>query len=493
MTADVKEPAAAGLNPAAFRVLARLWGGYASASVAMAIALAVLSQHFGHDINMTDRPCLALAGVLVFAGAAFAVSVPLLVKWSDASSINQKQTLLLIIVASGLAARLIMFVSEPMLENDYQRYLWDGGVTAHGYNPYGTSPQAVIETGPAGVLGPLASGAGETLQRIGHKTLTTIYPPVAQGAFAIAHLIAPWSLNAWRSVLLVCDLATLALLVKMLDATVRSRLWAGLYWLNPVVLKESFNSAHMEPILLPLFLLSLYLAWRKRPVLGTVALALAAGVKLWPILLVPVLWRPLLKDWRKLALVVAIFAAFMALWLIPMIFSGPIGNSGLAVYAETWKTNSALSPAVESMAAALLSSAGLSGASGAIASRVLIGLILAGLALVVARRPWDTLGDLLTRASVIVAALVLLSPAQYPWYTLWVAPFLVFVPSRAFLLLTATIPLYYTSFYFAAHDVPEVFTNFVVWVIWVPVWLFAVLNIVRPQRVPAMASPAIST
>jgi hypothetical protein len=32
------------------------------------------------------------------------------------------------------------------------------------------------------------------------------------------------------------------------------------------------------------------------------------------------------------------------------------------------------------------------------------------------------------RASLMVAALVLLSPAQFPWYVVWFAPFLAFRP-----------------------------------------------------------------
>lgn len=487
------EQEAAGLAPAACRVLYLLWGGYSGVTLVFAIALTALSQRFGYDVDVAAMPILTLTGILVLAGAIFAMSVPSLVRRGESASIVQQRTLLLAIVAVGLLARIILFFGEPMLENDFQRYLWDGGVTTHGYSPYAISPLTVIQSGSTGVLGSLADEAGETLQRIGHKNLTTIYPPVAQIAFATAHLIEPWSLTAWRTVLLACDLATLGLLILLLDAAARSRLWVALYWLNPVALKEAFNSAHMEPILLPLALLSLYLTWRKHLVFGTVALALAAGVKLWPALLAPLFWRPLLGDWRRLAAAGFIFGTLMALWLTLMLMPGAAETSGLAAYAESWMTNSALYPALQSAVDSGLNRAGFVGVDAAFVTRGVIGFTLAGLALALARRPWNTLDQLLAQASAVVAALVLLSPAQYPWYTLWFAPFLVFTPSRAFLLLTATIPLYYTSFHFAARDVPEVFTNVVVWVIWAPVWLVAVLEIVKPQRQRVLMPQSTST
>ena len=50
-----------------------------------------------------------------------------------------------LIIAVGLVSRIILIPSQPVLENDYYRYLWDGAVTAHGYNPYVYSPEAAMD------------------------------------------------------------------------------------------------------------------------------------------------------------------------------------------------------------------------------------------------------------------------------------------------------------------------------------------------------------
>jgi hypothetical protein len=319
-------------------------------------------------------------------------------------------------------------------------------------------------------LAPLAAQSGTVIHRVNHKALTTIYPPVAQGAFAVAYLIKPWSLTAWRGVLLACDIATLVLLLALLKAIGRSPLWIALYWLNPVVLKELFNSAHMDAVILPPVLLSLFLAARRRPLLATAALGFAAGVKLWPILLAPLIWRASSDDWRKLGWSVALCASLLLLWLAPMVMEGLNENVGLVAYVEHWKTNSALFPLLEQTMDTGLQWVDLTNIAPGVAAKVIIGVILVSLATALAWPPVTDLHVLIGRSSLIIAALLLLSPAQYPWYTTWLAPFLVFRPYRAFLLLTATIPLYYASFHFYSHEIPEVFSTYVVWAIWVPVW-----------------------
>ena len=51
-------------------------------------------------------------------------------------AVPDKRILLYVILAAGLFCRLLMFLPEPVMEDDYQRYMWDGAVTANGYNPY---------------------------------------------------------------------------------------------------------------------------------------------------------------------------------------------------------------------------------------------------------------------------------------------------------------------------------------------------------------------
>jgi hypothetical protein len=111
----------------------------------------------------------------------------------------------------------------------------------------------------------------------------------------------------------------------------------------------------------------------------------------------------------------------------------------------------------------------------------MIALTLGVLALSPSFKPLRSADDIIGRASLIAAALVLLSPAQFPWYAVWFSPFLAFRPWTGFLVLTATAPLYYTSFHLAALGEPEVFKRYVVWIIWVPVWAALAFDAVRER------------
>jgi len=317
------------------------------------------------------------------------------------------------------------------------------------------------------------------LRRINHSDLKTVYPPVTQAAFSFAYLLKPWSLNAWRSVLLLSDLATLALILVLLRKVGRSLLWSALYWWNPIVIKELFNSAHMEAVVLPFVLLALWLAIRNRPMASALSLAFAAGAKIWPALLLPIVLRGRSFDARQVICATVLLVAVVALWAMPIWLGGLDQHSGFVAYLSSWQTNSALFPALERAAATVLPPE----PAGFVARGIIaVGLVL--LAVQLSLKPIETPDDLMGRASFFVGALVLFSPAQFPWYAVWFAPFLAFRPWSGFLLLTATIPLYYASFYFLSRESLEIFDSVVVWIIWVPVWAALAFEAARKIRRP---------
>lgn len=433
------------------------WLALGLALTALAAALAIASPLFGYAHAVRDMPVISLAGGLVAAGLLF-LALLWLVPASERLGRNIVRFLLWGMLAAGLAMRLVLFASAPVLEDDYQRYLWDGAVTAHGLNPYATSPEAAKAADPAySALGRLAVESGPVLARVNHPHLRTLYPPVAQAAFALSHELGPWSLTAWRAVILVLDLASIALILLLLREVGRAPLWAALYWWNPVVLKELFNAAHMEALVIPLVLAGLLLAVRKRLLGATSALTLAAGAKIWPLVLLPLIWRPLLDSPRRLALAALFAATGCALFAWPVLSAGLDSTSGFVAYASKWKTNSALFPLIETATAPLL-------------ARALVVTTLAAVVLWQCRTPHQDSEDILRRAAIIVAALFLLSPAQFPWYYLWVLPLLCLYPVPGLLVLTATLPLYYTAFYFLPRSTYETFSNGIVWLIWLPAW-----------------------
>lgn len=459
------------------------WALCGAAIVAGAAVLTLASPRFGFDVDVADMPILPAVAALAAAGLAYAVGIVALVKRSIGRGGQSSLALMALVIAAGLAARLILFGSEPILEDDYYRYLWDGAVSASGRDPYAISPADALLGANGDGLKVLAREAGANLERVNHPELRTLYPPVAQAVFALAHVVGPWSLTTWRALLLGFDIATLALIVTLLTAAGRSPLWSALYWWNPIVLKEVYNSAHFDVVALPFALGALLLSTRGRPVLAATSLALAAGVKVWPALLLPLVLRPVLGDARRQTVAMLVFASLAALFAAPVLLAGLDETSGLRAYVSLWQTNSALFPALRNLASQALAAAGVPGLDTGLAVRALIAGVLAAIAIGQSLKPAADTDDLMGRASLIVAALLIVSPAQFPWYYLWVAAFIPFRPWFGMRLMAATLPLYYAGHYLIAHDQAALVRDVVVWIIWVPVWLSLLVEWMRPQRV----------
>ncbi len=465
------------------------WVALGGLLAALAGVLAAVSKHYRADADLIGMPAIPLATGLVGAGLVFLLTLPL-IRASIARGLGFDRHLLVLMIGLGMVLRMLLFWSTPAFEDDWYRYLWDGAVTANGYNPYAVSPDEAQGEPYAYSLQPLAHKSGVVIERVNHSHLKTIYPPVAQAAFALAYLIKPFSLSAWRIVLLLSELAALGLLIALLREAGRSPLWAALYWWNPVVVKEIINSAHMEGIVTPLVLAALLLTLKKRPLAASGMLGLAIGAKLWPVMLAPLVLRPLLAEPKRLAGAIALLLALLGLWAWPIIAGGIDQTSGFIAFAQHWRTNSALFPALQDAASLLLSPCGLGETTPGVITRGLLAAIVGLFALWTAQRPIDGAQDLMQRAGLVTGVLYLLSPAQFPWYAIWMLPFLCFRPWLGLLAVTALVPIYYAAFHFIARDTHEIFRNYVVWAIWIPVWALLAREAWRERRKPTQSLAA---
>lgn len=425
------------------------------------------SHRFGYGIDNAQSP-IGLFVALLIASASAHLLILTRIRHTPA-----KSWLVIWMIGIGVVLRMGAMFSEPILEDDFYRYLWDGGVLAHGHNLFTSVPEKAAEGGPktSEELHALARDSGIVVQRVNHPSLATCYPPVAQLVFAAAHFAAPWSLTAWRLVLFAFDTVTLLLLFAILRRLGRSPLYAAVYWC-PLVIKEGFNSAHMDIAILPLVLGALWFGLRSDRVRDQAAalglLGLAAGIKLWPVILAPLLLRRLVKKPTALLASLAVFVSVLGIIVFTLIPSFRLGDtSGFLAYGQRWQMNDALFMAIMWVVRRL---PGLGAHASLMARGVAAGILALVIGLAI-RRESTTAEVMLRRSLWIIAALFLLSPTQFPWYYLWVLPFLVFSPRPSLLLLTALLPFYYLRFRFKALGHVEYFDHGIVWLEYVPVWL----------------------
>jgi hypothetical protein len=158
--------------------LGRLWpilGGLVAAS--HAAGLLVLGRWLDADAGRGLRLQLAL---WLLSGGLWLALLGALRMTADWSRVRERRALLFFAVL-GLFMRLPALALPVVHLTDVYRYLWDGQVQLAGLDPYAGSPEAPLYE-------PLrsTSAAGELFARINHRHLPTIYPPVAQAAFALS-------------------------------------------------------------------------------------------------------------------------------------------------------------------------------------------------------------------------------------------------------------------------------------------------------------------
>lgn len=377
-----------------------------------------------------------------------------------------------VMIGAGLAMRLVWFGVPAPLEDDYQRYLWDGAVVAAGGNPYAVAPAWVRDGGAVpGVIAGLAGPGAGVLAAINFPELTTIYPGVAQGVFALAHWVKPWSLDGLRVVFLMADVAALGVLVGLLAAMGQSMLVAALYWLNPLVVFSIFGTGHVDGVMVGLLtgaLLAVMSAW---PVMAAGLLALAVGVKIWPLVLAPLVFARIWHGGQRWWLSAAVFVLVCAAGLGPLVVASLSASSGLSAYAGGWANNNGPF-AWASYGLYLI--AGESGVAQA-GLRAAVGLMAAGIAVWAALQPVSSHERLVGLALIVTASLFYLQPAQFPWYALGFLPFAAVTRCWPLLLPAVTLPAYYVFFPLWNSGQGPVFTYGVAFVHAVPVlgWLAA--------------------
>lgn len=449
--------------------------------IVFCIFLTVFSSEFTSATSLIDRPIPLLVSILSVSGLIYLLSLTILKHISPGPKV-----LLLGVLLIGLLFRIIVIFSNPILENDYFRYLWDGSVTANGINPYLYAPDEIngenTRSDIPEKLVQLRSEYGEDFNRINHPHIRSIYPPVAQFFFALAHFIKPWNTTSWRFILLLVDLLNVILLLFILKRLAIHPLFIILYWWNPLLVKEIFNSGHMDILIFPFLLTAIYLAIRQKYVVSLLCLALSIGIKIWPVMLLPILVRPLFRNFRNLSFVLMIFSITCFTIFLPVLYAGIGDSSGYNQYLKSWQNNDSLFKIMVWIWEILLPAFSIHpGHSQLMARLMVIAIILLTIIFLNIRVPESAAG-VFRKCLLLLTILFLISPTQFPWYFIWLLPFLTIHPKFSLLLLTVLLPVYYLRYYFDARGQIAIFDNWVVWVEYIPVWVLLVKDWVDGRK-----------
>jgi alpha-1,6-mannosyltransferase len=367
-----------------------------------------------------------------------------------------------LVVSAAILFRLLLLPSTPSLSDDIWRYIWEGGVQWRGFNPYRHAPSD-----------PELSGMRDAVyDRINHKDLPAIYPPLTQGVLALGAL-AGRSAQGMKALFVAADVGVVLLLLALLRRRGQPPERALVYAWHPLVVVEVAGSGHNDPLAIALLLLATAAIIKDRPWVSMTALALSGLAKVFPWVLVP-LYMPRL---RRAAVVLPLAAAA---GYLPYAAAGSELARSTLVYAESWRSNDFLFGALVSAARAsglepsLKTWADRHGVDSLytqphmLARFAAAALMAAWLGCLWLRRRRGRLS--LERAVFLfTAGALLLIPVLHPWYLLWILPWLALFPSPAWLALSGLVPLAYTD------------AGWVVWAQYLPFFALLAVTGLRPR------------
>ena len=422
-----------------------------------ALYILFVSHTLTYDANPTDKQKILFVSQRILIGILFFLAI------ININKIPIKETWIAWIIFTGLFARLILIPSSPILEDDFYRYMWDGAVTANEFNPYVLSPQDVIEKKsnvPEKIL-KLVDESGEVINKINHPKIKTIYPTLSQIIFAVSYYVFPWSVTGWKFLLLFGDIFVLFFLIRILRELELPISFVAIYWLNPIVLHEFFNTGHYDLFALLFTSISIYYFLRNEFVTSSITLALAVGFKLWPVLIFPIFLRKLTNQkWKMISSILA-FSVFVIVIFIPVFRAGIYKDLGFIKYAANWINNAAFYTLLKDGIESFTTTFKIYYVCADCVARWVTGGIILLVLLLLIRKPAKDNHDLMNKILLIIAVSFLISPTQFPWYYTWLILPLVFSPKFSLLMYAFLIPLYHLnplgSYFIYIQHLPVIF------------------------------------
>ena len=222
-------------------------------------------------------------------------------------------------VIIALLFRLCFLASTPVLSDDYFRFIWDGRILSSGNNPYLILPQD-LSAEELEIINNVDL-QDEVYKGLNSKQYYSVYPPINQLLFAIPAILGNNNVKLeiilLRLLIIAFEVGTFFLLFKLLKHYNQNPSKLLIYAFNPLVIVELTGNLHFEGVVLFFGLLAVWFWIRHLKILSPIALSIAIGVKLIPLMLLPILLRKIrlssafLYGGTVLGLVVLYFFPFL--------------------------------------------------------------------------------------------------------------------------------------------------------------------------------------
>lgn len=243
------------------------------------------------------------------------------------------------ILLIALALRVILVPSFPNLSDDIYRFVWDGNLIVNGMNPYLYLPSELIVEQSG-----WTPEASSLFVNLNSQEYFTVYPPVSQLVFWLSSFLGGQTLLfatlMMKVILLLGESALLFVLVRLLMIYKLPVGRLALYALNPLVIVEVMGNMHFEGLMLCFLCLAWLLIITNRLFGAAIAIAIAIGIKLIPLMLMPFLivyW-----GWKRAVVFFAIVGITLILFFLPVLLHLEFFWSSIDLYFRKFEFNGSI-------------------------------------------------------------------------------------------------------------------------------------------------------
>jgi alpha-1,6-mannosyltransferase len=308
-----------------------------------------------------------------------------------------------VLVLGAALLRLAFVVQTPTLSGDVYRYIWDGRVIGAGFNPYLHVPadpalEALRDPDQYGLIDK-------------RDYAVTIYPPVAEGIFALVTQIST-RVAGMKLAMVLFEAAAVFAIARLLRSLGRPAGELITYLLHPAPIWEIAGNGHVDAAMLAFLYGAFAIGGASRPLVAAIPMTLGALVKPTGALGLPALWRPFQVGLPLFVLAMA------ALFYLPFARAG----TGVIGFLPRYLEEQGLTSGEGVFWLSLLGKAGLLTPGMEPAFAALGGLGLLALALWMRRGATANLASGLEATAVLLVAFLLAVTPTFPWYFLAALP-----------------------------------------------------------------------
>ncbi len=198
----------------------------------------------------------------------------------------------------ALAARVVSLFFDPLLSDDYYRFIWDGMLMHEGVHPMAYTPSYLMQHPE------IATVPERLYSQLNSQHYYSVYPPVAQWIFRLSYEINGIRIGGhiifFKLLLIATDVVITYLLYQLLLAKKQSKQRVLWYALNPLILLEFTGNLHMDGIMIAGLLGAVYLSDKKSILWSSILMAFSVLSKMLTLILIP--FMPHRLYWKKMLL-----------------------------------------------------------------------------------------------------------------------------------------------------------------------------------------------